>query len=119
MSSFCLITQLQKNISINISFCKVKIIFKSSARLPRFFRFKDKILILSLRSSIVYQLACGGCSATYYCETCHHFKVRVREHSGISPLTNKRSKLKKSTVVKDHLLICDLPVSFDDFKLVV
>ena len=49
--------------------------------------------------------------------TCRHFKVRVGEHSGISPLTNKRFKSRKSTAVKDHMLICDQPVSFDDFKV--
>ena len=60
---------------------------------------------------------CGRCNATYYSETCRHFKVRVGEHSGISPLTNKRSKSKKLTAVKDHMLMCDQPVSFDDFKV--
>ena len=30
---------------------------------------------------------------------------------------NKRSKSKKLTAVKDHMLICDQPVSFDDFKV--
>ena len=30
---------------------------------------------------------CGRCNATYYGETCCHFKVRVGEHLGISPLT--------------------------------
>ena len=48
---------------------------------------------------------------------CRHFKVRVGELSGISPSTNKRSKSKKSTAVKDHILICDQPVYFDDFKV--
>ena len=59
---------------------------------------------------------CSRCNAVYYSETCCHFKVRVGEHSGISPLTNKRSKSKKSTAVKDHMLICDQPDSFDDSK---
>ena len=36
------------------------------------------------------------------------------QHSGISPLTNKRFKSKKSA---DHMLICDQPVSFGDFKV--
>ena len=60
---------------------------------------------------------CGRCNATYYGETCHHLKVRVGEHSGISPLMNTRSKSKKSTAIKDHMLICDQPVSFDDYKV--
>ena len=63
-------------------------------------------------------LICGRCNATYYGETCPHFKVRVGEHAGFSSLTKKkRSKSKKSTAVKDHMLICDQPVSFDDFKV--
>ena len=60
---------------------------------------------------------CSRCNAAYYSETCCHFKVRVGEHSGISPLMNKRSKSKKSTAIKDHMLICDQLVSFDDFKV--
>ena len=60
---------------------------------------------------------CGRCTAIYHGETCCHFKVRVGELSGISPLTNKWSKSKKkSTAVKDHILMCDQPVSFDNFK---
>ena len=72
---------------------------------------------LCLRSNIVYKFVCGRYNATYYSETCHHFKVRVGEHSGISPSTDKRSKSKKSTTVKDHMLMCNQPVSFDDFKV--
>ena len=60
---------------------------------------------------------CGRCNATYYGETCCHVKVRVGEHSGISPSTNKQSKSKKSTTVKDYMLICNQPVSFDDFEV--
>ena len=60
---------------------------------------------------------CGRCNATYYGETCRHLNVRVGEHSGISPLMNTWSKSKKSTAIKDHMLICDQPVSFDDYKV--
>ena len=116
MSSLCLRTRLEKSINSNISFCKIKIIFKTSTQLANFFRFKDKIP-LRLRSNIDYKFTCGRCNATYYGETCRHFKVRVGEHSDISPLTNKRSKCKKSTAIKDHMLICDQLVSFDDFKV--
>ena len=41
---------------------------------------------------------------------CRHFKVRVGENSGISPLTNKRSKLKKINSRQDHMLIRDIPI---------
>ena len=45
------------------------------------------------------------------------FKVRVGEHSSISPLTNKRSKTKKSIVFKGQILVSDQLVSCDDFKV--
>ena len=91
MSSLCLRTRLQRSINSNILFRKIKIIFKSSTQLANFFRFKETIP-LSLSSNIVYKFTCGRCNATFYRETCRHFKVRGGEHSGISPLTNKRSK---------------------------
>ena len=46
-----------------------------------------------------------------------HFKVRVGEHVGISPLTNKPSKSKNITAFKNHMLMCNQPVFFDDFKV--
>ena len=73
MFSICLITLLHKSINNNISFCKIKIIFKSSTRLANFFRFKDEIP-LCLRSKIAYKFACGKCNATYYGKTFRHFK---------------------------------------------
>ena len=103
--SLCLRTLLiKKTINSNISFCKINFFFKLSTRLANFFRFKDKIP-LCLNSNIVYKFMCGRCNATYYGKTCHYFKVRVGKHSGISPLTNKWSKSKKSTAVKDHMLM--------------
>ena len=72
---------------------------------------------LCLHSNIVYEFMCGRCNATCYSKTYHHFKVRIGEHSGISPLTNKQSKSKKSTAIKDHMLMCNQPVSFDVFKV--
>ena len=35
----------------------------------------------------------------------------------VSPLTGKKSKSKKSTVVKGYMLICDRIVSLNDFKI--
>ena len=118
MYFLCLRMRLQRSINSNISFCKMKIIFKSSTRLGNSFSFKDKIP-LCLHSNIIYKFTHGRYNATYYVETYRHFiKVGFGEHSGISSLTNKQSKLKKkSTAVKEHMLICGQPVSFDDFKV--
>ena len=43
--------------------------------------------------------------------------IRVDEHSGVSPLTGKKSKAKTITAIKDHMLFCDHAVSLDDFKI--
>ena len=67
--------------------------------------------------SNVYKFSRGRCNATYYGEVYRHLNVRVGEHSGVSPLTGKKSKLKKSTAVKEHMLFCDHIVSINDFKI--
>ena len=82
----------------------------------QFFPVKDK-MSYCLRSNVVYKFSCGRCIATYYGETCWHLSVRVGEHSSVSPLTGKKSKSKKSTAVKDHMLFCDHIVSINDFKV--
>ena len=59
----------------------------------------------------------GGCNATYYSIRCKHWSVRIGEHSGVSPLTGKKSKSKKSAAVKDHMLFCNHISSIDDLKI--
>ena len=43
--------------------------------------------------------------------------ITVGEHSGVSPLTGKKSKAKTTTAIKDHMLFCDHTVSLEDFKI--
>ena len=69
-----------------------------------------------LRSNIVYKFLYGRCNATYCSKTCQHVSVRVGKHLGVSSLTGKKSKSKKSTSVKDHMLFCGHNVSIGDFK---
>ena len=109
-------TCLQNSINKNLPFCKIKVVFKSTACLSKFFRFKDKVPF-NLRSNVVYKFLCGRCNATYYGETCRHLNIRVGEHSGVLPLTRKKLKAKTTTAIKDHMLPCDQVVSLEDFKL--
>ena len=106
-------TRLQNSTNRNLSFCKIKAVFKSTTRLSNFFRFKDKVPV-NLRSNVVYKFSCGRCNATYYGGTYRHLNIRVGEHSGISPL---KSKAKTTTVIKDHMLFCDHVLSLEDFKI--
>ena len=114
-------TRLKNSISKTLPFCKIRVIFKSTTRISNFFQFKDKMPYCS-HSNVVYAItsfSCGRCNVTYYGKTCLHLIVRVGEHSGVSTLTGKKSKCKKSAAVKDHMLFCDYIVSIDDFKIFV
>ena len=72
-------------------FCKIKVIFKSTTRLSKFFRFKDKVSF-NLSSNVVHKFSCGRCSATYYGENCRYLNIRDGEDSEVSSLTRKKVK---------------------------
>ena len=73
-------------------------------------------MLYYLSYNIAYKFSCGRCKATYCSKTCRHVSVRVGKHLGVSSLTGKKSKSKKSTSVKDHMLFCGHNVSIGDFK---
>ena len=58
---------------------------------------------------------CSSCNATYYGKTKRHFRVRVSEDMGVSTRTGKNIKSTKDSAVRDHMLVCDNIVSFEDF----
>ena len=111
-------TSLKNSISKNLSFCKIRVTFKSSTRISNFFQFKDR-MSHCLRSNAVYKFSCGRCNVPAAAKHVGNLSVRVGKHLGVSPLTGKKSKSKKSTstAVKDHMLFCDHIVSIDDFKI--
>ena len=74
VSSLCFRTRLKKASMATCHFVKLKLFLNHQD--DYFFRFKDTIP-LCLHSKIVYKFTCGRCDATYYGETCRHFKVRV------------------------------------------
>ena len=75
-------TLLKNSIIKNLSFCKIRAIFKSSTRISNFFQFKDKMLYC-LRSNVVSKFSCGRSNATHYGKTCQRFSVRFGKHSGV------------------------------------
>ena len=94
---------------------KNRVIFKSSTSISNFFQFKDK-MPCCLRSNVFYKFLCGRCNATYSSKTYQHVSVRVGKHLGVSSLIGKKSKSKKSTAVKYHMLFCGHNVSIGNFK---
>ena len=117
-TSFQIRKKLQKLFSDKLTSCNLKIVFMSPIRVKSFFTFKDKLPKMLL-SGLAYQYKCGGCNATYYRKTKRHFKVRIREHLGISHLTEKKVKTEnnKLTAIQEHLLCCNYCPSFEDFSI--
>ena len=56
---------------------------------------------------------CGRCNSSYYGEADRHLKVRSREHIGIMSLTFEKVTPSKKGVIRDYLLIWNIP-SFDE-----
>ena len=81
------------------------------------FRFKDQIPE-DLFSDLVYLFKCGTCNGTYVGQIRRHYKVRISEHSGISPRTGKVLKGQSTTAIRDHMLQCPHRVTCDDFKII-
>ena len=107
-------TKLKKSFKGILNCCKLQIVFKSQRKLASVFRFKDR-LPYDLVSGVVYKYTCGSCKSSYYGETDRHLKVRSGEHIGISPLTSKKIKPSKKSVIRDHL--CNNAPSFDEFSI--
>ena len=80
--------RLNRCISKRLKFCKLQIIFQTGNRLKNYFRFKDRVPE-TLKSNFVYKFKCGSCTASYYGKPYRHMKVRVSEHQGVSPRTDK------------------------------
>ena len=93
----------------------MKIVFKNNARLCSIIHFKDQIPKV-LTSYVVYKFQFGLCKESHYGECVRHLNLRIDEHIGISPLTKKQVKPKKSSVT-GHLLFRNHSASYDDFNI--
>ena len=96
---------------------KLHFVYKTSFKMYNLFRFKDQIPE-DLLADLAYLFKCGTCNETYVGHIRRHYKVRISEHSGVSPRTGKRSKGQATTSVRDHMLQCPHKVTCDDFKII-
>ena len=109
---------LEKTIRDILPCVNLKVVFRIKNRLSSKFTFKDKIS-KEMRSLLCYKFQCSSCNATYCGKTKRHFKVCVSEHMGVSGCTGKNIKSTKSSAVRDHMLVCNNIVSFEDFSVLV
>ena len=94
----------------------LKVVFRIKNRVNSKFTFKDKVS-KEMCFLLCYKLQCSSCNATYYGKIKRHFKVRVSEHMGVSARTGKNIKSTKNSVVRDHMLVCNNTLSFEDFSV--
>ena len=96
-----------------MKFCKLRVkILKAT--------FASKIFFpATLRSSFVSESSCGSYTASYIGKTYRHFQVRVSKCQSVCSRTSKPVKATLSTVVRDHVLICDRKVVHEDFNFLV
>ena len=107
---------LARSLHKRLSFCNVRIVFKTSNRLRNYFSSKD-VVPEPLRSCQIYNFTCGSCNASYAGKTFRQMKVRVSEHQGVSLRTGKHLKGTLSSSVRDHMLDCNHMVTWDDIKV--
>ena len=97
----------RRTIERNLTFCKLKIIFRLQCRLNtlKISKLKD-LLEKKIRSGIIYRYTCSNRKITYYGKTFRHFYTRAAEHMGIYYLKGKRLKNVMQSAICDHLLHC-------------
>ena len=107
-------TKLKKSFKGLLDSWKLQIVFKSQRKLSSVSHFRHR-LPFDLVSGVVQRHTCGRCNSTYYGETDRHLKVTSGKHIGISPLTFKKTKPLKESIIHDHLLNCNNILSFEEF----
>ena len=108
--------KLEKLISNNMPYCKLRVLFKSSKKLFHFFSYKDKIP-QKLWSHNVYHYKCTRCNSCYIGLAERHTHIRWCDHLGISWQTSKKIVGVK-TEIKQHITTRKCHADFSNFKII-
>ena len=107
--------KLSKLVSDYYPQLNLRIIFSNNDTIGKMFPYKDCVPS-SLRSNVVYKFQCSVCNSTYIGETIRHYKTRISEHMGISPLTG--APIISKTNVREHINKTGHIISEQDFKII-
>ena len=102
--------------ALNYPDIKLQVVFRSPARLPSFFRFKDRFPYL-FTSNVIYKYTCSSCNATYYGETIRNLKVRCLEHLGRNTSGQKTNSSNPSSI-GEHIGKTGHNATMDHFKII-
>ena len=111
-------TKLRKSFKGLLYSCKLQIVFKSQRKLSSVSHFRHR-LPFDLVSGVVQRHTCGRCNSTCYGETDRHLKVTSGKRIGISPLTFKKTKPSKESIIHNHFLNCNNILSFEEFTSLI
>ena len=95
---------------------RLRVVFKPSHCIGRFFNIKDKIPE-DLRSNIIYQYMCGSCNASYVGKCIRHKIARVREHQGLSPRTGNHLATPPYSAIREHREATDHQILVKNFTV--
>ena len=73
---------LVRSLRKRLSFCKVKIVLKTSNNLTNYFSVRD-VALSPLHSCEIYNFTCGSCNASDIGKTFRDIKVKISEHQGV------------------------------------
>ena len=94
----------------------LNLIFFNHNTIARIFKYKDS-LSSSVRSNVVYQYACGECSAVYIGETSRHLRTRIAEHRGISSRTGNLLQTRPNSNIYRHFIDTGHEIIPSNFKI--
>ena len=104
--------RLRQAIERDLSYCKLKVIFRSKCSFNTLFRFNNS-LKKKIRSGITNRYTWSNSKVTYYGKNFRYFYIRATKHMGICNLTEKRLTNVKQFAISDHLVQCNCAINFD------
>lgn len=90
---------------------------KNSHTIDKYFKFKDKIPT-DLCSNVIYEFRCALCNECYIGSTSKQYKIRVYQHLGKSPRTNRPVSTLLHSSPREHCFNNSHPFNSDNFKII-
>ena len=96
---------------------ELRVVFKSGPKLSQLFPVKDSIPS-ALRSNVVYEFRCSGCSARYVGKTTRNLSTRISEHLGVSSRTGKQLTAPSFSAIRQHGELTGHALNAGQFRVV-